>query len=73
MTVARLFHLEPLVSESQFLYCHVRAFGFHRFANEFDNAGMDQLPSLDYLAVIFTVEMDRDVAGRGFVPGCGCR
>lgn len=65
--VALLFHFEPLVSESEFLHRHVRAFSFHRFANEFDNAGVDQLPGLDDLAMIFTLELDRDVAGRGLV------
>ena len=65
--MALLFHLEPLVSEGEFLHGHVRAFGFHRSADEFDYAGAGQLPTLHHPAMIFTPKLNGDVADRGSV------
>src|SRR5436189_4496803 len=64
---ALLFHLEPLVSECEFLHRHVCTFSFHRSANEFDYACADQLPGLYHHAMIFTLKLDRDVPGGRLV------
>ena len=65
--MAFLYHLEPLVSEGEFLHGRLRAFGFYRSADEFHYAGAGQLPTLYHRAIIFTPKLDRDVAVRSLV------
>src|SRR5690349_10949120 len=62
VAVTRSAHLQPLVGHRQLLHGHVGPFGVQRAADVLDDPGAEQLPRLNDLSVILTLELNRDGA-----------